>query len=158
MTEGVHQSSLSISDPNFLQHKTIDTNLADKWKTIQLPYLLGAEAQHMAKQFNYELPSTNQQQQTLVSGIPTKEQLTMEEKFIEFRGNQICLCSWGAPDAPVVLCIHGLLEQGLSWQEVALPLATKGYRVVAPDLFGHGRSSHLQMVTCLLYTSPSPRD
>ena len=147
MTEGVHQSSLSISDPNFLQHKTIDTNLADKWKTIQLPYLLGAEAQHMAKQFNYELPSTNQQQQTLVSGIPTKEQLTMEEKFIEFRGNQICLCSWGAPDAPVVLCIHGLLEQGLSWQEVALPLATKGYRVVAPDLFGHGRSSHLQMVT-----------
>jgi Predicted hydrolases or acyltransferases (alpha/beta hydrolase superfamily) len=53
----------------------------------------------------------------------------------------------GAPNAPVVLCIHGILEQGLGWQEVALPLAAKGYQVVAPDLFGHGRSSHLEMVT-----------
>ncbi|NEO56677.1 MAG: alpha/beta fold hydrolase [Okeania sp. SIO3B5] len=147
MTEGVHQSSLSISDPNFLKHNTIDGNLADKWKTIQLPHLLGVEAQNIAKQVNYELPSINQQQQTQISAPPTTEQLTMEEKFIEFRGNQICLCSWGSSNAPVVLCIHGLLEQGLAWQEVALPLVAKGYRVVAPDLFGHGRSSHLEMVT-----------
>ncbi|MGK7921460.1 MAG: alpha/beta fold hydrolase [Trichodesmium sp.] len=147
MTEGVHQSSLSISDPNFLQHKTIEGNLADKWKTIQLPHMLGLEAQNIANQLNYELPSTKQQQDIPVSVTPSTKQLTRSEKFIEFRGNQICLSSWGSPNAPIVLCIHGLLEQGLAWQEVALPLAAKGYRVVAPDLFGHGCSSHLEMVT-----------
>ncbi|NEO69631.1 type I polyketide synthase [Moorena sp. SIO3H5] len=150
MTGGVHQKSLSISDPNFLKHNTIDESLADKWKTIQLPYPLKSETQRIASQLNYELPNlvttpTNQQPQ--VSTTSSKEQPTMEEKFLEFGGNQICLCSWGSPEHPVVLCIHGLLEQGLAWQEVALPLAAQGYRVVAPDLFGHGRSSHLELVT-----------
>ncbi|NEO57615.1 MAG: alpha/beta fold hydrolase [Okeania sp. SIO3B5] len=144
MTEGVHQTSLSINDPNFLQHNTIDQNLADKWKTIQLPHSLGEEAQHIANQLNYELPHTNKQEYSVTA---VTEQVIRSEKFIEFRGNQICLCSWGAANAPVVLCIHGLLDQGLVWQEVALPLVAKGYRVVAPDLFGHGRSSHLEMVT-----------
>ncbi|MGD1805494.1 alpha/beta fold hydrolase [Dapis sp. BLCC M126] len=144
MTEGVHQSSLSISDPNFLKHNTIDRNLADKWKTIELPHPLGEEAKHIANQLNYELPHTNKQEYSVMT---VTEQVTRSEKFLEFRGNQICLCSWGSSNAPVVLCIHGLLEQGLAWQEVALPLAAKGYQVVAPDLFGHGRSSHLEMVT-----------
>nr|AAT70108.1 CurM [Lyngbya majuscula] len=150
MTGGVHQKSLSISDPNFLKHNTIDESLADKWKTIQLPYPLKSETQRIASQLSYELPNlvttpTNQQPQ--VSTTPSTEQPIMEEKFLEFGGNQICLCSWGSPEHPVVLCIHGILEQGLAWQEVALPLAAQGYRVVAPDLFGHGRSSHLEMVT-----------
>ncbi|MDE5116519.1 MAG: alpha/beta fold hydrolase, partial [Trichodesmium sp. St2_bin2_1] len=144
MIGGVHQTSLPIGDPNFLQHDTIDQKLADKWKTIELPYPLATETQNIANQLNYELPHPNKKQYSLTADT---EQLTMKEKFIEFRGNQICVCSWGAPNAPVVLCIHGILEQGLGWQEVALPLAAKGYQVVAPDLFGHGRSSHLEMVT-----------
>ncbi|NER22533.1 MAG: alpha/beta fold hydrolase [Symploca sp. SIO1B1] len=152
MTGGVHQTSLSISDPNFLKHNNIDKSLADKWKTIQLPHQLKSETQRIASQLNYELPNldttpTDQQQQPQVSTTPSTEQPLMEEKFLEFGGNQSCLCSWGSPDHPIVLCIHGILEQGLAWQEVALPLATQGYRVVAPDLFGHGRSSHLEMVT-----------
>ncbi|NEQ68582.1 MAG: alpha/beta fold hydrolase, partial [Symploca sp. SIO2D2] len=152
MTGGVHQTSLSISDPNFLKHNNIDKSLADKWKTIQLPHQLKSETQRIASQLNYELPNlvkipANQQQQPQVSTTSSKEQPTMEEKFLEFGGNQICLCSWGSPDNPIVLCIHGILEQGLAWQEVALPLAAQGYRVVAPDLFGHGRSSHLELVT-----------
>ena len=152
MTGGVHQKSLSISDPNFLKHNTIDRSLADKWKTIQLPYQLGEETQRIASQLTYELPNqvknlTNQQQNTQVSTTSSKEQPIMEEKFLEFGGNQICLCSWGSPDNPIVLCIHGILEQGLAWQEVALPLVAEGYRVVAPDLFGHGRSAHLELVT-----------
>ncbi|NER47833.1 MAG: alpha/beta fold hydrolase [Symploca sp. SIO1A3] len=152
MTGGVHQTSLSISDPNFLKHNNIDKSLADKWKTIQLPHQLKSETQRIANQLNYELPNlvktpANQQQQPQISTTSSKEQPTMEEKFLEFGGNQICLCSWGSPDNPIVLCIHGILEQGLAWQEVALPLATQGYRVVAPDLFGHGRSSHLELAT-----------
>ena len=152
MTEGVHQQSLSISDPNFLKYNTIERSLADKWQKIQLPHQLAAETQQLASQLNYELPnlgktSPQQPQPTQVAATLSTEQPRMEEKFLEFGGNQICLCSWGSPEHPVVLCIHGLLEQGLAWQEVALPLAAKGYRVVAPDLFGHGRSAHLEMVT-----------
>ncbi|NEP12052.1 MAG: alpha/beta fold hydrolase, partial [Symploca sp. SIO2C1] len=147
MTEGVHQTSLSISDPNFLKHNTIDKNLADKWKTIQLPHKLAGETQRIASQLNYQLPNSQQQQKTPIAPTPIIEPPPMEEKFLEFRGNQTCLCSWGSPEHPIVLCIHGLLEQGLAWQEVALPLAAQGYWVVAPDLFGHGRSDHLEMVT-----------
>jgi len=152
MTGGVHQQSLSISDPNFLKHNTIEQSLADKWQTIQLPHSLESQTQCIASQLNYELPNlvktpANQQQQTPISPTPSTQQPMMEEKFIEFQGNQICLCSCGCPNHPLVLCIHGLLEQGLAWQEVALPLAAEGYRVVAPDLLGHGRSAHLGMVT-----------
>ncbi|WP_414588370.1 alpha/beta fold hydrolase [Scytonema sp. PCC 10023] len=151
MTKGVYQSSLSISDPNFLKHDSVDSSLGDKWKTIQLPHRLGEETWQLANQFNYELPnpmdtlSNISESKVFVTGLQ-KEQ-SMDEKFLEFRGKQICLCSWGSQSNPVVLCIHGILEQGLAWQEVALPLVAKGYRVVAPDLFGHGRSSHLEMLT-----------
>ncbi|MBW4478285.1 MAG: alpha/beta fold hydrolase [Tolypothrix brevis GSE-NOS-MK-07-07A] len=148
MTEGVYQSSLSISDPNFLKHDSVDASLADKWKTIQLPHRLGEQTRQIVNQFSYELPNPIDH----LLNIPKSEQqnqvsLTADEKFLKFRGNQMCVCSWGSLDNPVVLCVHGILEQGLSWQEVAHPLVAKGYRVVAPDLFGHGRSSHLEMVT-----------
>ena len=148
MTEGVYQSSLSISDPNFLKHDSVDASLGDKWKSIQLPHRLGAETRQIANQFNYELPNPMDH----LLNIPKSEQqskvsLTADEKFLEFRGNQMCVCSWGSQNNPVVLCVHGILEQGLAWQEVAHPLVAKGYRVVAPDLFGHGRSTHFEMVT-----------
>lgn len=148
MTEGVYQSSLSISDPNFLKHNSVDASLGDKWKSIQLPHRLGEETRQIANQFNYELPNPIDR----VLNIPKSEQkskvsVTADEKFLEFRGNQMCVCSWGSQDNPVVLCVHGILEQGLAWQEVAHPLVAKGYRVVAPDLFGHGRSSRFGMVT-----------
>jgi len=148
MTEGVYQSSLSISDPNFLKHDSVDASLGDKWKSIQLPHRLGEETRQIANQFNYELPNPMDH----LLNIPKSEQqskvsLTADEKFLEFRGNQMCVCSWGSQNNPVVLCVHGILEQGLAWQEVAHPLVAKGYRVVAPDLFGHGRSTHFEMVT-----------
>jgi len=150
MTEGVYESSLSISDPNFLKHNSVDSSLGDKWKTIQLPHQLGEETRQIAKQLNYELPNQLDRLSPVsnseVSITPPRKN-QQEEKFLEFKGKQICLCSWGSQNHPVVLCIHGILEQGLAWQEVALPLAAKGYRVVAPDLFGHGRSAHLEIAT-----------
>jgi malonyl CoA-acyl carrier protein transacylase len=156
MTEGIHEGSLSISDPNFLKHDTVDSSLGDKWKTIELPHRLGEKTRQLVKQFNYELPNPmdaisnvvrNEQSQGQVSLTASNKEQSMDEEFLEFKGNQICVCNWGSQNNPIVLCIHGILEQGLAWQEVALPLVTKGYRVVAPDLFGHGRSTHLEMVT-----------
>jgi len=50
--------------------------------------------------------------------------------------------SWGEEDAPTVLCVHGHREQCLVWAPLAEDLATRGLRVLAPDLRGHGRSAH----------------
>ncbi|MBE9033669.1 type I polyketide synthase [aff. Roholtiella sp. LEGE 12411] len=148
MTEGVYQSSLSISDPNFLKHDSVDGSLGDKWKSIQLPHPLGEETRQIANQFNYELPNPiDHLLNRPKSELQSKVSLIADENFLEFRGNQMCVCSWGSQDNPVVLCVHGILEQGLAWQKVAHLLVEKDYRVVAPDLFGHGRSSHFEMVT-----------
>ena len=46
---------------------------------------------------------------------------------------------WGAADAPrTALLLHGLSSASAVWWRVADLLAARGFRVVAPDLRGHG--------------------
>ncbi|AYA24344.1 Pimeloyl-ACP methyl ester carboxylesterase [Rhodococcus rhodochrous J3] len=45
-----------------------------------------------------------------------------------------------ATDLPTVLCIHTAGQSGVQWRHVARDLADRGYRVIVPDLPGHGRS------------------
>lgn len=47
----------------------------------------------------------------------------------------------GAPDAPLVLLLHGFPDCYLSWAAQLPALVAAGFRVVAPDLRGYGRSS-----------------
>ncbi|MDR7275903.1 alpha/beta fold hydrolase [Catenuloplanes atrovinosus] len=56
----------------------------------------------------------------------------MEKKILYTR-------EWGSGDRVAVL-IHGMITDSTSWHEVGPALAEKGYRVIAPDLPGHGRS------------------
>ncbi|HEY1431306.1 MAG TPA: alpha/beta fold hydrolase [Stellaceae bacterium] len=42
---------------------------------------------------------------------------------------------------PLVLLLHGFPELAYSWRKVVLPLATAGFRVVAPDQRGYGRTT-----------------
>ena len=42
---------------------------------------------------------------------------------------------------PLVLLLHGFPELAYSWRKVMLPLATAGFRVVAPDQRGYGRTT-----------------
>lgn len=42
---------------------------------------------------------------------------------------------------PCVLLLHGFPELAYSWRKILLPLAEAGYRVVAPDQRGYGRTS-----------------
>ncbi|WP_202223231.1 non-ribosomal peptide synthetase, partial [Okeania sp. KiyG1] len=149
--------NVGISD-NFFElggHSLLATQLISRLKValeVEVPLSCVFESPTVGQleetitQLRNHVKTRTQQQQTSVYTTPSTQPL-MEENFLEFKGNQIGLCSWGFPDNPIVLCIHGILDQGLAWQEVALPLATQGYRVVAPDLFGHGRSSHLELVT-----------
>ncbi|KAI0763468.1 Alpha/Beta hydrolase protein [Trametes elegans] len=46
----------------------------------------------------------------------------------------------GSPVAPLTLLLHGFPELAYSWRKIILPLAREGYRVVAPDLRGFGRT------------------
>ena len=45
------------------------------------------------------------------------------------------------PDRPAVLLVHGFPELAFSWRKVMLPIASAGFRVIAPDLRGYGRTS-----------------
>lgn len=46
---------------------------------------------------------------------------------------------WGPPDAPPVLLLHGLTDDGTEWPD-AVRRWQPTYRLIAPDLRGHGRS------------------
>jgi pimeloyl-ACP methyl ester carboxylesterase len=43
----------------------------------------------------------------------------------------------GPPRAPLIVCVHGLAGSAANWSALA-PLLTGRYRVLAPDLAGHG--------------------
>ncbi|MEM7593996.1 MAG: alpha/beta fold hydrolase, partial [Cyanobacteria bacterium P01_A01_bin.83] len=134
MTDGVNDTAMSLGDPNFLNHQQIDAQLGSAWRDIKLPSPLSTYTQQLAQQLKYELTQ---------EANPDVVDLLMEETLITIRGLKICLCTWGPEEGPLVLCLHGILEQGAAWSEVAIRLAQKGYRVIAPDLRGHGRSDRV---------------
>ncbi|MDJ0713584.1 MAG: alpha/beta fold hydrolase [Prochloraceae cyanobacterium] len=134
MTDGFHSSkSTSIGDSNFLQHKQIETALEQVENKIKLPHQLEDLAARVATSLDYQLPS---------KAKGPSSTTTMKEHFLKVRGLNLCLCSWGPEAGRLILCLHGLLDQGAAWSELAERLAQKGYWVVAPDLRGHGRSAH----------------
>jgi pimeloyl-ACP methyl ester carboxylesterase len=46
-----------------------------------------------------------------------------------------------ASDRPCLLLLHGFPELAYSWRKIMLPLAAAGYRVIAPDQRGYGRTT-----------------
>ncbi|NJN75753.1 MAG: KR domain-containing protein [Synechococcaceae cyanobacterium RL_1_2] len=116
MTSGLYENSMAVGDPNFLQRNAIDPALAQVWKGIKLPHLLSPQTQTLARQLAYSLPQEEQRT------IPAPE---MVETFINIRGLELCLCSWGLEQSPLIFCVHGILEQGAAWSQVAIELVNK---------------------------------
>ena len=58
-------------------------------------------------------------------------------RFVEASGLRWHVQEFGAPDAPALLLVHGTGAATHSWRALA-PLLAQGFRVVAPDLPGHG--------------------
>ncbi|MBX7222441.1 MAG: amino acid adenylation domain-containing protein [Blastocatellia bacterium] len=56
MTQGLHIKSKGIGDPNFHNHQTIEAELGEVWRSIQLPHNLKAATAVLARSFGYELP------------------------------------------------------------------------------------------------------
>ncbi|MBV9211440.1 MAG: alpha/beta hydrolase [Acidobacteria bacterium] len=61
-------------------------------------------------------------------------------RFAEIDGARLHYQEAGRADAPAILLIHGFSAFNLVWSEVLLPIAEAGFRVIAPDLLGHGFS------------------
>ena len=61
-----------------------------------------------------------------------------ELKFIDIHGDRIAFHDEGAGEA--LLLIHGMAGSSATWRAI-LPQLRKRYRVIAPDLLGHGQSS-----------------
>jgi esterase len=61
-------------------------------------------------------------------------------RFLTVDGASIAYRTAGREDGAPVLLIHAFASQCSSWDKTAAALTSKGYRVIAPDLRGHGRS------------------
>src|SRR6476660_2300165 len=59
-------------------------------------------------------------------------------KYLDLHGDRVAYREAGAGEA--LLLIHGMAGSSATWRAV-LPQLSKKYRVVAPDLFGHGDSA-----------------
>ena len=63
-----------------------------------------------------------------------------ELKFIDIHGERIAVRDEGPRDAEALLLIHGMAGSSNTWRAI-MPLLAKKYRVIAPDLIGHGESA-----------------
>ena len=61
-----------------------------------------------------------------------------ESKFVEIHGERVAVCDQGEGEA--LLLIHGMAGSSQTWRAI-MPQLAKKYRVIAPDLLGHGQSS-----------------
>lgn len=72
-----------------------------------------------------------------LAALAPPSELTAEAAGIPFHA-----LAWGAADAPPVLLLHGVTSAARTWWRVGPAVAAAGFRVVAPDLPGHGETKH----------------
>lgn len=72
------------------------------------------------------------------AGLPGYD---FEPNYAQVRGNlRIHYVDAGPPDADVIVLLHGEPTWSYLYRDMIPPLAEAGYRVIAPDLIGFGRS------------------
>lgn len=64
----------------------------------------------------------------------------VEHRMIDVNGIRLHIAEEGT--GPLVVLLHGFPESWHSWRHQFAPLAAAGFRVVAPDQRGYGRSDH----------------
>ncbi len=52
------------------------------------------------------------------------------------------LHEWGDPEDPLLVCLHGVSAHGRRFRKLAEERLARRFRVLAPDLRGHGRSDY----------------
>ena len=92
-------------------------------------------------------------------GVPFSEENNPSDRTIKANGLNFHYLEWGDSSKPTVVMLHGVSQQAHSWDFVSLALSPE-YHVIAVDQRGHGDTDWADdgLYSCLLYTSPSPRD
>ncbi len=67
--------------------------------------------------------------------------VTITHRAVEHDGLVLHVAEAGPADGPVVLLLHGFPECWYSWRHQLAALGAAGFRVLAPDQRGYGRSS-----------------
>lgn len=62
----------------------------------------------------------------------------MRAHYLDLDGALAFVEEWG--EGPTVLCLHTAGQSGVQWRRAGRGLAERGWRVLIPDLPGHGRS------------------
>jgi alpha-beta hydrolase superfamily lysophospholipase len=70
-----------------------------------------------------------------VSAVPVTEHTTNTNRHTTF------YLATGPESGPLVIFIHGWPELSISWRHQLPALAALGFRAIAPDMRGYGRSS-----------------
>jgi soluble epoxide hydrolase / lipid-phosphate phosphatase len=65
----------------------------------------------------------------------------IQEHTVSVNGHEIFYLTAGPESGPLVILIHGWPELSLSWRHQLPCLASLGFRAVAPDMRGYGRST-----------------
>jgi pimeloyl-ACP methyl ester carboxylesterase len=70
-----------------------------------------------------------------------KMMLPMTENIVKTARHTTFYLGGGAEDAPLIVFVHGWPELSISWRHQLPCFASLGFRTVAPDMRGYGRSS-----------------
>lgn len=65
--------------------------------------------------------------------------MARQDRFITLDGTELHYSEWGPPDAPPVICVHGISRVGRDFDPLASALEDD-YRVLCPDMPGRGLS------------------
>lgn len=65
-----------------------------------------------------------------------------DECAVEAAGIRFNALTWGGAGAAPVLLLHGITSSARTWWRVGPAIAAAGFRVVAPDMPGHGETGH----------------
>ena len=71
--------------------------------------------------------------------MPTSFPVT--ENVVETGRHTTFYLACGAEDAPLIIFVHGWPELSISWRHQLPCMASLGFRAIAPDMRGYGRSS-----------------
>jgi pimeloyl-ACP methyl ester carboxylesterase len=79
-------------------------------------------------------------------GRPTPDLSGVRHRMVDTNGVTLHVAESGPEDGPAVLLCHGFPESWYSWRHQLVSLAAAGFRVIAPDQRGYGRSSRPEAV------------